>query len=65
MAFEFGGGFDDGEMRAPVMASGMAPDPEPNVAQSSDLATVDTIRNVFPETWLWTNSTVGYIYRLL
>ena len=43
MAFEFGGGFDDGEMRAPVMASGMAPDPEPNVAQSSDLATVDLV----------------------
>lgn len=33
----------------------------PDAASSSNLATVEKIRNVFPETWFWTNSTVGYI----
>ena len=27
---------------------------------SSSLQTVDRVRNVFPETWLWTNTTTGY-----
>lgn len=31
-----------------------------NAGSSSGLAAVDKIRNVFPETWLWTNSTAGY-----
>lgn len=24
-----------------------------------------TVRSVFPETWLWTNSTAGYLIRLI
>lgn len=28
---------------------------------STTLKTVDRVRNVFPETWLWTNTSTGYI----
>ena len=35
-------------------------------SESSDkLAPVKKIRNVFPESWLWTNSTVGYNHQWL
>lgn len=41
--------------------AGAAPDPAPVPSgTSTKLASVDSIRNVFPETWLWTNSSVGY-----
>jgi len=48
------------------MAFGAMPPsaPEP-VAATSSLASVDQIRNVFPETWLWTNSSVGYCLTLI
>lgn len=58
----FGGGFGGGAGGFAAAAGGAMPGvaPAPNPASSSSLATVDKIRNVFPETWLWTNSTVGY-----
>lgn len=37
----------------------MAPAPQAPIA-SQTLKNVDHIRNVFPETWLWTNSSTGY-----
>jgi len=52
----------------PAMAGGMMPNaggglPQPspvNSLSSGSLATVDRVRSVFPETWLWTNATSGY-----
>jgi len=52
-----------------AMAGGMLPFPlapnagsgNPQPASGSSLAAVDRVRNVFPETWLWTNSTSGYL----
>ncbi|KAK3100069.1 hypothetical protein FSP39_014251 [Pinctada imbricata] len=41
----------------PPMAPNMAP--MPAKPPSNSLKSVDRIRNVFPETWLWTNKTVG------
>jgi len=43
-----------------VMAPMPATAPNAGAAASGPLAAVDRVRNVFPETWLWTNSTSGY-----
>lgn len=37
----------------------MAPAPQAPIA-SQTLKNVNHVRNVFPETWLWTNSSTGY-----
>ena len=55
----------DGPMMAgmfPEMAMGPAPGGmQPLPAPSGPLQSVDRIRNVFPETWLWSNFTAtGY-----
>ncbi|XP_053399007.1 CD109 antigen-like [Mercenaria mercenaria] len=42
---------------SPVMLYTMKPGGVPN--PSATLKTVDKVRSVFPETWLWINSTVG------
>lgn len=39
--------------------NGMMPAPGGGLANSSILASVDKIRKVFPETWLWINSLIG------
>lgn len=59
-----GGGFGDTALGgapggALNFAGGAVPPPDPDA--TSTLAAVDSIRNIFPETWLWTNSSVGYI----
>lgn len=43
-------------MPAMAMTNGMAPNPAP----SSQLKEVGRVRSVFPETWLWTNASIGY-----
>lgn len=48
-------------MMAPGMGGGIGGGfPQPAPVNSGSLATVDRVRNVFPETWLWTNTTSGY-----
>ncbi|XP_052721975.1 CD109 antigen-like isoform X2 [Crassostrea angulata] len=42
-------------MPAMAMTNGMAPNPAP----SSQLKEVGRVRSVFPETWLWTNASIG------
>jgi len=58
----FGGGAGGFEAFGGAAGGGAAP--APNAASSSSsasLQTVDKIRNIFPETWLWTNTTAGYM----
>ena len=43
-----------------IMAPMPAMAPNAGAAASGPLAAVDRVRNVFPETWLWSNSTSGY-----
>ena len=51
-------------MMAPGKGGGMGGGfPQPVPVSSGSLATVDRVRNVFPETWLWTNTTSGYLSR--
>ena len=52
----FGGAGGGGGGRVPMPAPGKAP--------SSALQSVDRVRNVFPETWLWTNKSTGYQLQL-
>ena len=47
-----GGGPDLGGMVATGMAGGHPP-------TNGGLQKVDRVRSVFPETWLWTNTSVG------
>lgn len=58
----FGGGFDLAGGAMPMAFGGDmgAIPPAAPAAATQSLASVDKIRNVFPETWLWTNSSVGY-----
>jgi hypothetical protein len=49
----FGGGFFGG-----IAATGTAIGSASGSGQT--LAHVDHVRTVFPETWLWTNTTTGY-----
>lgn len=54
MAF---GGIRPQAVAAPMqMASGME---VPTSTNTEPLKEVGRVRNVFPETWLWTNSSVG------
>lgn len=54
----FGGG---GMIMGAAGGGGGFPVPPPvNTPSSGALAAVDRVRTVFPETWLWTNSTSGY-----
>lgn len=67
MGFGGGGGGFGGFAGAGAVDDGaMVPAPQrgQTSAVSSDLASVDKIRNIFPETWLWTNSSVGYFFYL-
>lgn len=59
-----GGGFGGFAGAGSIDDGAMVPAPHrgQTSAVSSDLASVDKIRNIFPETWLWTNSSVGYFY---
>ena len=41
--------------------AGMVPPGGVAPSTGSSLKTVDRIRNVFPETWLWTNASVGFV----
>ena len=34
-------------------------------ATSAALKTVDRVRNVFPETWLWSNASVGFVVQII
>ena len=52
-----GMGFGGGEM-AGAGAGGPMPVAMPD---NGALAQVDRVRNVFPETWLWSNITTGYM----
>jgi len=54
----------DGAMAGGMLPFPMAPNAgsgNPQPVSGSSLAAVDRVRNVFPETWLWTNSTSGYL----
>ena len=48
-------------------AGGMVPVPKPGagvgtgIGSTHTLKDVDRVRNYFPETWLWTNSTAGLV----
>ena len=53
MAMAMGGGAMTG-----AGAGGPIRQPMPN---NGALASVDRVRNVFPETWLWSNTTTGYM----
>jgi hypothetical protein len=46
--------FEKGKGMIPAPGGGLA-----SQSSSSLLASVDKIRNVFPETWLWSNSLIG------
>ena len=52
-----GMGFGGGGM-AGAAAGGPMP---PSMTDNGALASVDRVRNVFPETWLWSNTTTGYM----
>lgn len=47
-----------------AMASAGGGMPQPSPARG-DLKQVGKVRTVFPETWLWTNSSTGYICKTL
>ena len=53
----FGGGA--GGHALPSMAPGGGG--PPSSSSGSALKTVDRVRNVFPETWLWSNTSVGFV----
>lgn len=61
MAFAGGAMAPMAPMPAMAMTNGMAPNPAP----SSQLKEVGRVRTVFPETWLWTNASIGYFQHLL
>ena len=45
-----------------LMTGAVAGGPMPqSMTNNGALARVDRVRNVFPETWLWSNTTTGYI----
>lgn len=53
----FGGGTATGALAPMMPVNSMVPNPAPN----SQLKEVGRVRSVFPETWLWSNATIGYI----
>ena len=55
--FAFGGG-GGGHAMAGMAPGGVAPS---SGSTGPALKTVDRIRNVFPETWLWSNANVGFV----
>ena len=57
------GGFPELGMANSLAGSGAHLQPNiPHTPQpSNELKTPTKVRNVFPETWLWTNESVGYI----
>lgn len=57
------GGFPELGMVNSLAGSGAHLQPNiPHTPQpSNELKTPTKVRNVFPETWLWTNESVGYI----
>lgn len=56
-----GGGAIGGMMPMPIMPpTDMFGSPAGGGASPSSLQAVGRIRNVFPETWLWSNATTGY-----
>lgn len=57
-----GGGAIDGMMPMPIMPPGS---PAGGGASPSSLQAVGRIRNVFPETWLWSNATTGYYISII
>lgn len=55
-----GGGAIDGMMPMPIPITDVFGSPVGGGASPSSLQAVGRIRNVFPETWLWSNATTGY-----
>lgn len=61
-----GGGAIDGMMPMPIMPpTDMFGSPAGGGASPSSLQAVGRIRNVFPETWLWSNATTGYYISII
>lgn len=58
-----GGGAIDGMMPMPMMPGGATG--ATGGASPSQLQAVGRIRNVFPETWLWSNATTGYYVNMI
>lgn len=61
MAFGAGGGGGGFGSGSGGFGSGSGGGASSSASGSQNLKEVGHIRNVFPETWLWTNSTIGYI----
>ena len=59
-----GGGFGPVDALAGAVAGGLHPVAVPQTTQTQQLKDVSRVRSVFPETWLWTNATIGYIFYL-
>lgn len=62
-----GGGAIDAMMPMPMMpgAAMSGSGPATGGASPSPLQAVGRIRNVFPETWLWSNATTGYYVNMI
>lgn len=63
-----GGGAIDGMMPMPMMPGGASLAGATGAtggASPSQLQAVGRIRNVFPETWLWSNATTGYYVNMI
>lgn len=60
-----GGGAIDGMMPMPMMPGGASLTGATGGASPSQLQAVGRIRNVFPETWLWSNATTGYYVNMI
>lgn len=54
------GGFQAVNSVAHLAGSGVVQPPSTNQVQPPNLKEPAKVRSVFPETWLWTNSTIGY-----
>lgn len=59
-----GGGFSGfsavNSVAGSALNGGIVQPPSTNQVQTPDLKEPTKVRNVFPETWLWTNTTIGY-----
>lgn len=52
-------------MPMPMMPGGASLAGATGGASPSQLQAVGRIRNVFPETWLWSNATTGYYVNMI
>ena len=60
MIEELGGGGGGFAMAGLAPGGGVAP-PSGSSSSGSTLKTVDRVRNVFPERWLWSNASLGFV----